>query len=132
MTVAFRRAIKRGTLPRCCHCQDSPAFELDSVAALVFPLWLVFGLPATSPSPLLLRHSPSKLFSHLHRQPPEEAWKEIERRTPAASPSMPQIVEMFESLRWTLAAMYLCIVGGVCLLLVFHVHIHRPLPHELR
>jgi hypothetical protein len=28
--------------------------------------------------------------------------------------------------------MYLCIVGGVCLLLVFHVHIHRPLPHELR
>jgi hypothetical protein len=34
---------------------------------------------------------------------------------------MPQFVEMFESLRWTLAAMYLCIVGGVCLLLVFHV-----------
>jgi hypothetical protein len=28
--------------------------------------------------------------------------------------------------------MYLCIVGGVCLLVVFHVHIHRPLPHELR
>jgi hypothetical protein len=39
---------------------------------------------------------------------------------------------MFESLRWTLVAMYLCLVGGVCLLLVFHVHIHRPLPHELR
>jgi hypothetical protein len=45
---------------------------------------------------------------------------------------MSQIVEMFESLRWTLAAMYLCIVGRVCLLLVFHVHIHRPLPHELQ
>jgi hypothetical protein len=30
------------------------------------------------------------------------------------------------------ARQYLCIVGGVCLLLVFHVHIHRPLPHELR
>jgi hypothetical protein len=28
--------------------------------------------------------------------------------------------------------MYLFIVGGVCLLSVFHVHIHRPLPHELR
>jgi hypothetical protein len=26
---------------------------------------------------------------------------------------MPQFVEMFESLRWTLAAIYLCIVGGV-------------------
>jgi hypothetical protein len=45
---------------------------------------------------------------------------------------MPQFVEMFESLRWTLVAMYLCSAGGVCLLLVFHVYIHRPLPHELR
>jgi hypothetical protein len=41
-------------------------------------------------------------------------------------------MEMFESLYWTLVAMYLCIIGGVCLLLVFHVHIHRSLPHELR
>jgi hypothetical protein len=45
---------------------------------------------------------------------------------------MPQIMEIFESLRWTLVAMYFCIVGGVCLLLVFHVHIHRLLPHELQ
>jgi hypothetical protein len=45
---------------------------------------------------------------------------------------MAHFVEMFESLRWTLAAMYLCIVAGVCLLLVFHVHIHRLLPHEPR
>jgi hypothetical protein len=45
---------------------------------------------------------------------------------------MPQFVEMLEPLRCTLVAMYLCIVGGVCLLLVFHVHIHRLLPHELR
>jgi hypothetical protein len=45
---------------------------------------------------------------------------------------MDPFLEMFESLCWTLVAMYLCIVGGVCLLLVFHVHIHRPLPHELR
>jgi hypothetical protein len=49
-----------------------------------------------------------------------------------ASPTMAQFVEMFESLRWTLVAMYLYIFGGVCLLLVFHVHIHHPLPHELR
>jgi hypothetical protein len=58
--------------------------------------------------------------------------KKTERSTLAPSSAMPQFVEMFESLRWTLVAMYLCIVGGVCLLLVFHVHIHRPLPHELR
>jgi hypothetical protein len=45
---------------------------------------------------------------------------------------MAQFVETFEPLHWTLVAMYLCIVGGVCLLLVFHVHIHRPLSHELR
>jgi hypothetical protein len=45
---------------------------------------------------------------------------------------MDQFVEMFESLRWTLVAMYLCIVGGIFLLLVFHVHIQRLLPHELR
>jgi hypothetical protein len=45
---------------------------------------------------------------------------------------MSQIVEMFVSLRWTLVAMYLYLVGRICLLLVFNVHIHRPLPHELR
>jgi hypothetical protein len=44
---------------------------------------------------------------------------------------MAQLVEMFESLHWTVVAMYLYIVSGVCLLLVFHVHIHRALPHEL-
>jgi hypothetical protein len=31
-----------------------------------------------------------------------------------------------------LVRMYLCIVGGICLLLDVHVHIHRPLPHERR
>jgi hypothetical protein len=28
-------------------------------------------------------------------------------------------MEVFESLRWTLVGMYLCIVGGICLLLGF-------------
>jgi hypothetical protein len=45
---------------------------------------------------------------------------------------MTQFLEVFESLRWTLVGMYLCIAGGICLLLVFHVHIHRPLPNERR
>jgi hypothetical protein len=40
--------------------------------------------------------------------------------------------EELESFRWTLLGMYLCIVGGLCLLLAVHVHLHRPLPHELR
>jgi hypothetical protein len=45
---------------------------------------------------------------------------------------MPQFMETLESLRWKLVVMYFSIGGGICLLLVFHVHIHRPLPHELR
>jgi hypothetical protein len=40
---------------------------------------------------------------------------------------MTQFSEEFKSLRWTLVWMYLCIAGGLCLLLVVHVHIHRPL-----
>jgi hypothetical protein len=46
---------KREALPRCCHYQVSPAFELDSAATLCFSLQLVFGQPPTSPSLLLLR-----------------------------------------------------------------------------
>jgi hypothetical protein len=42
-----------------------------------------FGQPASSSSPLLLRPSLSKLFHRLRRPPPEESWKETERRTPA-------------------------------------------------
>jgi hypothetical protein len=45
---------------------------------------------------------------------------------------MTQSLEELESVRWTLVGMYLCIVGGICLLLAFHVHLHRPLPHERR
>jgi hypothetical protein len=40
--------------------------------------------------------------------------------------------EELESFRWTLLGMYLCIVGGLCLQLAVHVHIHHPLPHERR
>jgi hypothetical protein len=45
---------------------------------------------------------------------------------------MTQSLEEFESVRWTLIGMYLCIVGEICLLLAVHVHIHRLLPHERR
>jgi hypothetical protein len=39
--------------------------------------------------------------------------------------AMTPILEVFETLRWTLVGMYLCIAGGICLLLAFHVHIRR-------
>jgi hypothetical protein len=45
---------------------------------------------------------------------------------------MTQPSEEIKTLRWMLIGMYLCIVGGLCLLLAVHVHIHRPLPHERR
>jgi hypothetical protein len=45
---------------------------------------------------------------------------------------MTQSYEEVESFRWTLIGMYLCIAGGICLLLAVHVHIHRQLPHERR
>jgi hypothetical protein len=32
---------------------------------------------------------------------------------------MTEFLEVFESLRWMLVGMYLCIAGGICLLLVF-------------
>jgi hypothetical protein len=42
-------------------------FELDIAAALVFPLRLVFGQPATSSSLLLLRPLAEQAFHHLHQ-----------------------------------------------------------------
>jgi hypothetical protein len=51
-------------------------------------------------------------------------------RTQAKMPPMTLSAEGLESFRWTLLGMYLCIVGGLCLLIAVHVHIHRPLPHE--
>jgi hypothetical protein len=41
-------------------------------------------------------------------------------------------LEEFESLRWTLVGMYLCIADGILLLVAVHVHIHRPLRHDWR
>jgi hypothetical protein len=76
-------------------------------------------------------HSPSKLFAIFVDNLQEQLGRRPREEPQPTSPTMDQFVEMFESLRWTLVAMYLCIVGGVCLLLVFHVHIHRPLFHEL-
>jgi hypothetical protein len=58
-------------------------FELDSVASLVFPLRLVLANLPLAHLCHCSAHSPSMLFSRLHRQPPEEARKKTERRTSA-------------------------------------------------
>jgi hypothetical protein len=85
--------------------------------------------------------TPAQLYRVLYSAPSElfpafvdSLQKKLERRSreeiKLVLPTMVQLLELIESLRWTLEGMYLCIVGGICLLLVFHVHIHRPLPHE--
>jgi hypothetical protein len=58
--------------------------------------------------------------------------KQTESRNQSKLPPMTPSSEELESFRWTLLGMYLCIVGGLCLLLAVHVHIHRSLPHERR
>jgi hypothetical protein len=79
------------------------------------------------------------LLRHLAEQPVPPSLtisrrisEEDREKIPSLHLTMTPSLDMFESLRWTLVAMYLCITSGICLLLVFHVHIHRPLPHELR
>jgi hypothetical protein len=82
MTVAFPLRYEKGN-PSVLLLLPSFCFRARQCRCSCFPLRLVFGHPATSPSPPLLRHSPSKLFRHLRWQPPEEARKKIERKTPA-------------------------------------------------
>jgi hypothetical protein len=53
------------------------------VSPLLFSLRLVFGQPLLAHLYHCSAHSPSKLFCHLRRQPPEAARKKIERRAPA-------------------------------------------------
>jgi hypothetical protein len=60
MTVAFRRTIKRETLLRCFHCQVSPAFELNRVAAFLF---LRLALVNPPPSPTSAIASPTQRAS---------------------------------------------------------------------
>jgi hypothetical protein len=85
---------KGETLPRCVHCQVSPAFEFDSVATLIFPLWLVLANPLLVHFCCCFAHSPSKLVSRfrttsrrsskktggrtrLHRRPCPRSWRSL-------------------------------------------------------
>jgi hypothetical protein len=78
----------------------------------------------------LFRSSPSKLFSRFRSRRREEAQEQTESRNQSKLPPITPPLEELESFHWTLLGMYLCIVGGLCLLIAVHVHIHRPLPHE--
>jgi hypothetical protein len=74
----------------------------------------------------------SKLFHRLRRQPPEEARKKTERRTSARIADHASVRGGARVPPLDACSNVPLHVGGVCLLLVFHAHIHRPLPHELR
>jgi hypothetical protein len=46
------------------------------------------------------------------------------------SPTMDHFLEMFGSMCWTIVGLYVCFVFQFLMVLVFHVYIHRLLPHE--
>jgi hypothetical protein len=123
----FPLRYKKGNPPAVLPLPSLACFQARQRRHSCFPLRLVFGHPATSPSLPLLHPLAEQVVLLSSSTTSRRSWKKTERRTPAASPTMPQFVEMFESLRWTLAAMYLCIVGGICLLLM--VKIRQP-SHE--
>jgi hypothetical protein len=123
---------KEGNAPAVLPLPSLACFRICQYRRSCFPLRLALANPPPAHPHCCFAHSPSKLCCHLHRRPIEEVGRRTREEPQPASPTMPQFVETLESLRWTLVSMYLCIVGGVCLLVVFHVHIHRPLPHELR
>jgi hypothetical protein len=103
--------------------------ELGSIIVLVlFPVSL--GRLATSASLPSIPFFPSKMFSRVRPRRRGEAQSRPKERIQGKLPPMTPSSEELESFRWTLIGMYLCIVGGICLLLAVHVHIHRPLPHE--
>jgi hypothetical protein len=83
MTIASLLRYRKA-LPRCCHYQVSPPFELDITIALCFPL-ANFGQRTTSPSLPSVFSSPSNLSLRLRRQPPEQARKKIRRRNQAGT-----------------------------------------------
>jgi hypothetical protein len=104
---------KKGKPFRGVAIAKSRLLSSSTVSPLLVSPSASFGQPATSPSPLLLRPRRASYLAvfvdNLQKKP-----KKTERRTPAPSSTMAQFMEMFESYHWTLAAMYLCIVGGVC------------------
>jgi hypothetical protein len=100
----------------------SAVWPLPSLACLrvrqcrhsYFSLWLVLANPLLVHLCCCFTHLPSRLVSRLRQPPPEEA-RGRPKEEPTSLSTMSQIVEMFESLRWTLVEMYLCIVSGICL-----------------
>jgi hypothetical protein len=104
--------------------------ELDIINVLVLlPASLGYKATKASLAPTSIRSS--KLFS-VFVPDIEEARSRKKERIQAKLPPMTPASEELESLRWTLLGMYLYIVGGLCLLLAVHVHIHHLLPHERR
>jgi hypothetical protein len=63
---------------------------------------------------------------------PEEGQEEVQEKNPTLDHSMAHSLEMFDSVLWSLVALYICFALQFLVVLVFHVYIHRPLPHERR
>jgi hypothetical protein len=144
-TASLRQPLPQMVLDDCCGCveekNESPptVFSLPSLASFrarhhhcsLFSLRLVFGQTATNPSllsaSLLVEQAIPPSSSTTSRRSLEE---DQEKNSTFVLSNMDQFLELLESLCWTLVGMYLCITGRICLLLVFHVHIHHPLPHS--
>jgi hypothetical protein len=83
MTVVFPLRYKKSSPPVVLPLPSLSCFRARQCSHSCFPLRLVFGHPATSPSLPLLRPLLEQAIRRLCRQPPEEARKKTERRTPA-------------------------------------------------
>jgi hypothetical protein len=83
MTVVFPLRCKKRSPPAVPPLPSLACFRSRQCRHSCFPLRLVLANPLPAHLYRCSAHSPSKLFRRLRRQPPEEARKKTERRTPA-------------------------------------------------
>jgi hypothetical protein len=83
MTVAFLLGYKKGNHPAVLLLPSLAKSRARQCRRSCFPLRLVFGQPATSPSLLLLRPLAKQAVSPSSSTTSRRSWKKIERRTPA-------------------------------------------------
>jgi hypothetical protein len=124
--------IKRKPLVNTASTKSCILSSSTSPSPLVLPLasvWPTYHYPISPVRSIPHRASyPSIFTKDVGKKLGSRSGEELKSVLRAMTP----ILEVFEMLRWTLVGMYLCITGGICLLLAFHVHIHRSLPHERR
>jgi hypothetical protein len=118
-------------LPRTAGTKASYLSKLGITTSLVVPP-ASLGHPATSPS-IPSVPSLAKQAVHPSSTATSRRSSEVDRRKDSSQANThDSVLGIVRVIRWTLIGMYLYIVGRICLLLVVHVHILRPLPHEWR